>query len=256
MRRFEGKVAVITGGAGGMGYSHAVRLIAEGASVVIFDLRGAKEAAERLMAECGGKAIGVQGNVTVYEDCEKAMAAAVENFGRLDILINNAGIMGKTSIYALDEKVWDAMQDVNVKGVLFCTKAAVQHMVKQHYGKIVNVSSIAGLGVRSPAGVAYGVSKAAVASLTKYTAMELGKEGICCNAVAPGMILTEMTYAGRTAEEVKMLETNTYNVTCSGRIGTVEDVTAGILYLASDEASYVNGRILEIDGGRMDHIGY
>ena len=256
MKRFEGKVAVITGGARGMGYSHAVRLIAEGAAVVIFDLVGAEAAAEKLVSEHGGKAIGVQGNVAVYSDCERAMAAAVDNFGHLDILINNAGILKKTSILELDEGIWDALQEVNVKGVVLCTKAAAKHMVKQHYGKVVNVASIAGLGCRAPAGVAYGVSKAAVASLTKYTAMELGKEGICCNAVAPGMILTEMTYAGRTAEEVKMLETNTYNVTCSGRIGTVEDVTAGILYLASDEASYVNGRILEIDGGRMDHIGY
>lgn len=256
MGKFEGKVVVITGGARGMGYSHAVQFAKEGACVVIFDLQGAEQAAEQITSSYGCKVAAVQGDVTNYSDCERAMAAAVENFGRLDILVNNAGILKKTSILELDEGVWEDLQNVNVKGVLLCTKAAAQYMVKQHYGKIVNVASIAGLGCRAPAGVAYGVSKAAVASLTKYTAMELGKEGICCNAVAPGMILTEMTYAGRTEEEVNALETNTYNVTCCGRIGTVEDVSAGILFLASDDSSYINGRIIEIDGGRMDHIGY
>ncbi len=256
MNKFLGKTVVITGGSKGMGMSHAERFLQEGANVVIGDKSDAIKAAAALTEKYHRKVIGIKADVSCKTDCENLMLTAYNAFGSVDILINNAGILKKAGLSDVDESVWDEIMSVNVKGTLFCTQAAVKYMVDNHYGKIINISSIAGLGVRPPAGPAYGVSKAAMVSLTRFTAMEYGKQGINCNAVAPGMIVTPMTFANRTEEEIKQLQDTTFDVTCSGRCGNVDDVTNCVMFLAADDSSYINGRVIEVDGGRMDHIGY
>ncbi len=243
--RLQGKVALISGGARGIGAAHARLFAKEGAEVVIGDLldEGNMVAAE--IQQAGGKARFVRLDVSNEDDWRRAIAEAVGP-GRLNVLVNNAGISGSQWGDSLTPEAWDAIMEVNVTGVFLGTRAAVGEMLKAGGGSIINISSqmgIVGSGATHPA---YNASKGAVRSLTKAVAMQYARQGIRCNSVHPGPIDTPM--ADAIYHDPKKLEW-VHSMVPLGRRGNPEEVAAGSLYLASDESSYVTGAELVIDGG-------
>ena len=252
MARLEGKVALISGGARGQGAVEATLFAGEGAKVVIGDLL--EEEGKRVEAqinEIGGECLFVHLDVTSQADWDQAVLAAVSRFGKLDILVNNAGIGTARgpdgvafSIEALGEDQWDRVMDVNAKGVFLGTKSAIPEMRKAGGGSIVNISSIAGMvGGQS---TAYGASKGAVRLFTKATAIQYAGEGIRANSVHPGVIETPMTANMLSNTEQRDSSIARHPL---GRVGRPEEVAYGVLYLASDESSFVTGSELVIDGG-------
>ncbi len=255
--RLEGKVALISGGARGQGAAEAKLFVQEGAAVVIGDILdddGLKLEAE--IRELGGQATFVHLDVTDSAQWTSAVNEAVTRYGKLDVLVNNAGI-GSTNIggvqaprlHEAPEEVWDQIMDVNGKGVFLGTRAAIPAMLDAGGGSIINISSIAGMVGLNPgsgAGSAYASSKGAVRLLTKSTAVQYAGEGIRCNSVHPGYIDTAMT--ARMMSEPGMRQRR-IDATPLGRIGTVDDIANGVLFLASDEASFMTGSELVIDGG-------
>ncbi len=241
MLDFTNKVVVVTGSARGIGKTLAESFAKLGAKVVITDLDQAL--CEQVAGEISADAIGVKANVTNAEDIEALFQAAVEKFGRVDVVVNNAGITRDTLMIRMDEKDWDMVLDINLKGAFLVTKAAARIMMKQRYGRIVNISSVVGL--TGNAGQAnYSASKAGLIGLTKSSAKELCTRGITVNAVAPGFIETEMTHVLPAAARQAFLDRALVN-----RPGTPNDVAAAVLFLASDSASYITGQVLTVDGG-------
>ena len=252
MARLDGKVALISGGARGQGAVEARLFVGEGAKVVIGDIlddEGKRVEAE--INETGGECLFVHLDVTSQANWEQAVAATVSRFGKLNVLVNNAGIGTARgpdgvalSLEDLTEDQWDRVMDVNAKGVFLGTKAAIPEMRKAGGGSIINISSIAGLvGGRT---TAYGASKGAVRLFTKATAIQYAAESIRANSVHPGVIETPMT-ANMLANESGRRESVARHPI--GRLGRPEDVAYGVLYLASDESSFVTGSELVIDGG-------
>ena len=255
--RLEGKVALISGGARGQGAAEAKLFVQEGAAVVIGDILdddGLKLEAE--IRELGGQATFVHLDVTDSAQWTSAVNEAVTRYGKLDVLVNNAGI-GSTNIggvqaprlHEAPEEVWDQIMDVNGKGVFLGTRAAIPAMLDAGGGSIINISSIAGMVGLNPgsgAGSAYASSKGAVRLLTKSTAVQYAVDGIRCNSVHPGYIDTAMT--ARMMSEPGMRQRR-IDATPIGRIGTVDDIANGVLFVASDEASFMTGSELVIDGG-------
>ena len=244
--RLEGKVALISGGARGMGAAEAKLFAAEGAKVVLGDvLEEEGQRVEAEIAEAGGEAIFVRLDVTSESEWGNAVDTAVQRFGKLDILVNNAGIFNRAFIHEQSEKDWDRVMDINGKGVFLGTKAAIPAMREAGGGSIVNISSVAGL-IGSMASTSYNASKGAVRLLTKSTAIQYAKEGIRCNSVHPGPIETPMLDLVYTSPEAREQRRDAIPM---GRLGNMEDVAKGVLFLASDEASYMTGSELVIDGG-------
>ena len=244
--RLEGKVALITGGARGQGAAEARVFAKEGAKVVITDVLdsdGEKLAAE--IGESGGDALFIHLEVTSEEQWQSAIAETVLRFGKLDVLVNNAAIWRRGIVEETTGDHWDAIMDVNAKGVFLGTKLVIPEMRKVGGGSIINISSVAGL-VGSLTSSAYSASKGAVRLLTKSTAIQYAGEGIRANSIHPGAIDTEMGVQvwpdAETREEVTAR-------TPVGRMGVPEDIAFGALYLASDESSFVTGSELVIDGG-------
>jgi len=245
--RLENKVALISGGARGMGAVEAKLFTTEGAKVVIGDVLeedGRRTEAE--INEAGGECLFVPLDVTSEAAWQDAVQAAVRRFGKLDILVNNAGIYRTELVEETSSELWDQVMEINAKGVFLGTKHAIPEMRNAGGGSIVNISSVAGL-VGDYISAAYASSKGAVRLLTKSTAIQYAKEGIRCNSVHPGTIETPMTadmlvdpqYRQDRMERTPLL-----------RLGTAQDVAYGVLYLASDESSFVTGSELVIDGGR------
>ena len=244
--RVAGKVALISGGAGGIGSATAKLLAKEGAAVVIGDLlEDEGRAAEAMIAESGGKALFVHLDVTSEESWRNAVQAAVSSFGKLDILVNNAGVSHRAGVEETTSEAWDKVMDVNVKGVFLGTQAAIPEMRKAGGGSIINISSIYGL-VGSGGSAAYHASKGAVRIFNKSTAIQYASENIRANSVHPGFIDTPMT---RAHHDNPNIHEERVAKTPIGRMGQPEDIAAGILYLASDESSFVTGAELVIDGG-------
>ncbi len=244
--RVAGKVALISGGAGGIGAARAKLLAKEGAAVVIADLlEDEGRAAEAQIAESGGKALFVNLDVTSEDSWRNAVQAAVASFGKLDVLVNNAGISQRAGVEETTSEAWDKVMDVNVKGVFLGTQAAIPEMRKAGGGSIINISSIYGL-VGSGASASYHASKGAVRIFNKSTAIQYASENIRANSVHPGFIDTPMTRAHH--DNPNIYEERVAK-TPIGRMGQPEDIAAGILYLASDESSFVTGAELVIDGG-------
>ena len=238
---FTGKVAVVTGSARGIGLAIARRFAEAGASVVLCDI--SEEQVRESAAQLPGKALGVRADVTKSDDIAALFDATLKAFGRLDVVVNNAGITRDTLMLRMDEKDWDLVLDINLKGAFLVTKAASRIMMKQRFGRIVNISSVVGL--TGNAGQAnYSASKAGLIGLTKSSAKELAGRGITVNAVAPGFIETEMTKSMPEAAREEFLK----RVLIS-RAGTPDDVAAAVLFLASDEAAYITGQVLTVDGG-------
>ena len=240
--RLLDQVAVITGGANGIGYATAKRFLEEGAKVAICDLPG--PALEGAAGELGllGEVLALSVDVTDEQAVNTMIAAVVERFGRLDILINNAGITADAQLLKMSVEQFDRVLSVNLKGVFLCTKAAAPHMIAQGGGRIVNAASVVGLyGNFGQSN--YAATKAGLIGMTKTWAKELGRKNICVNAVAPGFILTDMVR--KMPEEVleRMREK-----TPMKRLGSVEEVANVYLFLASGEASYINGAVISVDG--------
>lgn len=246
MLNLTDRVAMITGGAGGLGLALADKLAALGSDVVVNDIPQAEEAAERvaeMVRKHGRKALVALGSVTSADDVGKTVDAALEKFGKIDILINNAGITRDGLLIRMSEQDWDMVLEINLKGSFLCTKAVARPMMKARYGRIVNIASVA--GVMGNAGQAnYSASKGGLIALTKTTAKELASRSITCNAVAPGFIETRMTEVLDEQVRAQWLQ----NIPL-GRPGTPEDVADVVAFLASDAAAYVTGQVLNIDGG-------
>jgi len=241
MMSFTGKTVIVTGSARGIGRAIAQAFADQGAQVVISDLDQAL--VESVAAQIGRGAIGVKANVVDAAEVEAMMASVLEKLGRIDVVVNNAGITRDTLMIRMDEKDWDLVLDINLKGAFLVTKAAARVMMKQRSGRIVNISSVVGLG--GNAGQAnYAASKAGLIGLTKSAAKELCTRGITVNAVAPGFIETEMTHNLSDVARQAFLTRVLIN-----RAGLPNDVAAAVLFLASDEASYITGQVLAVDGG-------
>ena len=244
--RVKGKVALISGGAGGIGAATATLLAKEGAAVVIGDLlddQGRSVAAS--IKRSGGQAFYVNLDVTNEVSWDNAVAAAVTNFGKLDILVNNAGVSHRSGVEDTTPEAWDHVIDVNVKGVFLGTRAAIPSMRTAGGGSIINISSIYGL-VGSVTSSAYHASKGAVRIFNKSTAIQYASENIRANSVHPGFVDSPMTRAHH--DDPNIQEERVAKMPL-GRMGQPEDIASGILYLASDESSFVTGAELVIDGG-------
>lgn len=254
--RLDGKVAIITGASSGIGAGIALEFGREGAKVCCADkeLNGAQEIADQINEEGGtGHAIAVQMDVTVSGEVESGVGQVHDEWGRIDILANNAGILCMESFLDHTEEIWDNTMAVNVKGQFLCAKAVVPYMIEQKFGKIINTGSI--FGHNGVAGcLAYGVSKMAIHGFTRMLAVELAPYNIRVNAVAPGNIVTplniplyeSMSPKGDVEEGKRILAEKLYPI---GRVGDVRDIALGVVYLASDESDFVTGHILFIDGG-------
>lgn len=247
MRKLEGKVAVVTGASRGIGRAIALKLADEGAKVVV-NYSGSQAKAEEVVAmiqENGGEAIAVQGSISQTEEVTALMDAAVKTYGSLDILVNNAGITRDNLIMRMKEDEWDDVLNTNLKGVFLCTKAVTRQMMKQRAGRIINISSI--VGVAGNAGQAnYVAAKAGVIGLTKTTAKELASRNILVNAIAPGFIETEMTE--QLPEDIKQGMLTQIPL---AKLGQPEDIAKAVAFLASDDANYMTGQTLHIDGGMV-----
>ena len=244
--RLQGKVALISGGAKGQGAVEAKLFAEHGAAVTIGDVlvdEGKQVEAE--INEAGGRALFAKLDVTSEGDWKNAIARTVEAFGKLNVLVNNAGIYSTVTIEHTNVDEWDRIMDVNVKGVFLGTKHAIPEMRRAGGGSIVNISSTAGL-VGSDRGGAYGTSKGGVRLLTKFTAVQHARDGIRANSVHPGPIDTDMIAINIGTPEGMA---KTLARVPLGRVGTIEDVIYGALFLASDESSYMTGSELVIDGG-------
>lgn len=245
--KFNGQAAIVTGASRGIGREIALKLAEEGAKVVV-NYSGSKEKAEAVAAEIiakGGEAIVHQANVANADEVKGLVDATMAAFGSVDILVNNAGITRDNLIMRMKEEDWDAVIDTNLKSVFLCTKAVSRQMMKQRSGSIVNVASI--VGVAGNAGQAnYVASKAGVIGLTKTTAKEFAARHIRVNAVAPGFIETEMTDV--LPEDVK--ETMLTQIPLA-KLGKAKEIANVVAFLASDEASYMTGQTLHVDGGMV-----
>jgi 3-oxoacyl-[acyl-carrier protein] reductase len=245
MKLLEGKTALITGAARGIGKSIAMKYASEGANVAFSDLNYDEnmEATEAELIALGVKAKGYASNAASYEDSEKLINTVVEDFGRIDILVNNAGITRDNLLMRMQEKDWDAVLTVNLKSAFNLTKAVQRPMMKQRYGSIINMSSV--VGVSGNAGQSnYSASKAGMIGFTKSIAQELGSRNIRCNAIAPGFIETDMTH--KLSDEVRETWIKTIPLRRSGKPEDVADVAT---FLASDLSSYVSGQVINVCGG-------
>lgn len=242
---FAGKTAIVTGGSRGIGKAVCLELARGGANVVLC-YAGSAESAAKAAAECealGAKALAVKCDVSHPEEVKAMVDTAVKTFGAVHILVNNAGITRDGLLMTMKDADFDAVLDTNLKGTFYCMRAVSRPMMRQRYGRIVSLSSVVGL--RGNAGqINYAASKAGVIGMTKSMAKELATRGITVNAVAPGFIETDMTAAMTDAAK-----TATLAAIPMGRLGAAEDVAKAVAFLASDEAAYVTGQVLCVDGG-------
>jgi 3-oxoacyl-[acyl-carrier protein] reductase len=252
--RLEGRVAIITGGGHGIGKAYAMRLASQGARVVIAELD--EKAAHAVAAElnaAGHEAIGVRTDVADPDSVEKMAAAAVERFGRIDVLVNNAAIfatipMSRSPFDQITIAEWDAMMMVNVKGTWLASKAVIPQMRKQGYGKIINISSSTSIK-GSPSRIHYVTSKAAILGFTKTLANEVGADNICVNCVAPGSTLSEEN----PDESILKMRGDAASVRALKRVQTPDDLTGAVLFFASADSDFITGQTLVVDGGNCLH---
>lgn len=244
-RDLSGRVALVTGASRGLGRAIAIHLARAGADVAVNYLHSAERAAEvvDVIKEAGGRAEAFRADVSDFKEATDLVERTVEQFGRLDILVNNAGITKDGLLLRLKEEDWDQVLATNLKSLFNCTKAASRIMLKQRHGRIINISSVIGL-LGNAGQTNYAAAKAGIIGFTKAAARELGSRGITVNAVAPGFIISEMT---------EHLPDETRNDYLSriplGRFGEPDDVARAVLFLASDDAAYITGVTLAVDGG-------
>lgn len=243
--KLKNKVAVITGAAQGIGRAIATTLAQQGANVVVADiqLEKAETTAKEIMAETGQKVIAVHVDVVDSASVKAMIDRTIDEFERIDILVNNAGTTRDSLIMRMKEADWDLVLNINLKGTFNCSKAVVRPMMKQHYGRIVNITSVSGL-IGQAGQTNYSASKAGIIGFTKALARELGSRKITVNAIAPGLVKTALTID--LPEELKDMF---IEMTPLGRYGEPEDIANAVAFLVSDEASYITGQVLSVDGG-------
>ena len=243
----EGKVAVVTGASRGIGRAIALKLASLGATVVV-NYNGSREKAEKVKQEIednGGNASIYQCNVSDYEACQNMIQSIIEEYGRIDILINNAGITRDGLLMKMSEADFDQVIDTNLKGAFNTTRFVTRQMLRQKSGRIINMASV--VGVTGNAGqVNYAASKAGIIGLTKATAREVASRGITVNAIAPGFIETDMTDV--LPDKVKEASVSQIPL---GKFGKPEQIAAAVAFLASDDAGYITGQVLNVDGGMV-----
>jgi 3-oxoacyl-[acyl-carrier protein] reductase len=249
-KRFEGKVAIVTGAAQGIGAAIARRLASEGAAVAVADLTAERggETVEAIVKD-GGRAVAYGADVSQTPDVQTLVAAVVAEFGRLDVLVNNAGITRDNLLFKMTDEDWDSVINVNLRSAFLMSREVQKHFVAQKYGKIVSLSSRSALGNRGQAN--YAASKAGIMGLTATLSVELGPFGVNVNAVAPGYIATAMTDAtarrvGLDPEELKKASAEQTPVR---RVGEPEDIAAAVAFLAADESSFISGQTIQVNGG-------
>jgi 3-oxoacyl-[acyl-carrier protein] reductase len=241
----SGKVAVVTGASRGIGAGIAERLAAQGAQVVVnhrASAEGAEAVAARIRA-AGGEALVIQADVSQSTEAQHLIKETIDALGGLHILVNNAGTTRDMLIMMLSEDDWDSVIRTNLSSTFYCSKAAVRHMMRKRYGRIINITSVVGLAGQAGQ-TNYAASKAGIIGFTKSLAKEVGSRGITVNAVAPGFVPTALTDV--LTEEQRALA---IQMTPLGRLGNLEDVANAVAFLASDEASFITGQVLSVDGG-------
>jgi len=250
--KLKGKVAIITGGARGLGKAYALRLAEEGAQIVISDILDAIKVRQDI-EERGGEALALYTDVSNEESTKEMARKTIERFGRIDILINNAAIfasLGKKPFYEISSEEWDQVLEINLKGTFLCCKAVYPHMKKQGKGKIINVSSstfFAGV----PYFIHYVASKGGIVALTRALAREVGDDGICVNAISPGLTISDAVRGNPMYPEgyLKIVAGGR----CFKRDELPEDLTGSIVFLASDDSDFITGQTILVDGGLVFH---
>ncbi len=244
--RLQGQVAVVTGASRGIGRAAAIALAAEGATVIV-NYASSSQAADAVVAEiagAGGQAMALQADVAQTDQVDSLVNTVMEKYGRVDVLVNNAGIARDTLLLRMKLEDWQAVIDLNLTGVFLCTRAISKIMLKQRAGRIINITSVVG-EMGNPGQANYSAAKAGVIGFTKTVAKELASRGITVNAVAPGFIATDMTADIKAAEEILKLIP-------LGRYGQPEEVAGLIRFLAADAAAaYITGQVINIDGGMV-----
>lgn len=245
LQRLKDKVAIVTGSSRGIGKAAALALATQGAKLVVNYARSSDAAEEvvKTITDAGGEAIAVQGDVSQQEEVENLIKQTLDKFGRIDVLVNNAGITKDTLLLRMKPEQWQAVIDLNLTGVFLCTKAVSKTMLKQRSGRIINIASVAGQ-MGNPGQANYSAAKAGVIGFTKTVAKELANRGVTVNAVAPGFIETDMTHDLQSDEIIKFIPL--------GRYGKPEEVAGTIRFLAADPAAaYITGQVFNVDGGMV-----
>ncbi|GAW50078.1 MULTISPECIES: SDR family NAD(P)-dependent oxidoreductase [unclassified Nocardioides] len=251
MGRFDGRVAVVTGAARGIGFGTATRFAEEGASIAVLDLdeSSAAEAAAKLPLVEGAKAVGIGCDVADSASADAAVERVVAELGGIHVLVNNAGVTRDNLLFKMTDDDWDMVMNVHLRGAFLMTRAAQKHFVAQKYGKILNLSSVSALGNRGQAN--YSAAKMGIQGFTRTLGIELGPYGVNANAIAPGFIATDMTDATAARLKMDVDEFRKLNADANPvrRVGYPEDIAAAAAFLCSDEASYITGQTLYVDGG-------
>jgi 3-oxoacyl-[acyl-carrier protein] reductase len=245
LQHLKDKVAIVTGASRGIGKAAALALVTQGAKVVINYARSsdAAQATVKEITDAGGEAIAVQADVSQSAEVDNLIKATLDQFGRIDVLVNNAGITKDTLLLRMKPEQWQAVIDLNLTGVFLCTKAVSKTMLKQRSGRIINIASVAGQ-MGNPGQANYSAAKAGVIGFTKTVAKELANRGITVNAVAPGFIETDMTHDLKSDDIIQFIPL--------GRYGKPEEVAGTIRFLASDpSAAYITGQVFNVDGGMV-----
>jgi 3-oxoacyl-[acyl-carrier protein] reductase len=247
MGRLEGKAAVVTGGGRGIGRAISLAFAKEGADVIVNYATKDQPAQEvvEMIKKMGRKAVAVKGNVAMKADAERIIKSAVDHFGKIDILVNNAGVSKPNMLYRMSDEQWNEVIDIHLKGPFLCIQAASKYMMEQKSGKIINVTSAAGIaGTKGQ--INYSSAKGGIIALTKSAARELAGYGITVNVISPGYVSTEMTEKIRTEPKLKEIYTGRILL---GRFSEPEEVAPTFVFLASDEANYITGQLICVDGG-------
>ena len=241
----SGRAALVTGASRGIGRAIALQLAGRGAAVAI-NYNRSEAQAKAVQAEiesCGGKAICVQGDVSVPEDADRIVEETADAFGRLDILVNNAGFNRDTLILRMSVEDWDQVMAVNLRAVFLCTRAALRRMLRQRWGRVISIGSVSGLA--GNAGQAnYAAAKSGLIGFTRAIAREMGSRGVTANLVAPGLVRTDLT-----KDIPQQVVDGAMQRILVGRLGTPEEIAAAVVFLASEEAGYITGHVLPVDGG-------
>jgi len=245
--RLKDKVAVVTGSSRGLGRAIAIAFAREGADIVV-NFPPFEEFPDEVIKEIKSfnkRAVAVKADVAQKNEVEGLVHAAVDEFGRIDILVNNAGFIRPAMMLKMTEDEWDAVIDVHLKGAFLCSQSVAQHMKNQNSGKIINVTSVAGL-VGTVGQINYSAAKGGIISMTKSAARELARYNICVNVISLGIVATDMTEKIRTDEKLKEIYMNRILLK---RIAEAEDISPAFVFLGSDESNYITGQLLCVDGG-------
>jgi 3-oxoacyl-[acyl-carrier protein] reductase len=237
------KVAIVTGSGRGIGKAIALKLAEVGAAVVVNDINESAEGVAGEIRAMNGQSLAILADVSLAPDVARLVETAMATYGKIDILVNNAGITRDQLIVRMSEEDWDKVLDVNLKSVFLCTAAVLKHMIKQRWGRIISIASIVGM-VGNPGQANYASAKAGIIGFTRTIAREVGSRGITANAIAPGFIDTEMT---QHLDEKRRQEL--MGRIPLGYLGSPRDVAEAVAFLASDEAGYITGQVLNVDGG-------